>query len=183
MPIAACVVNISNCGWHILAQKITLKMTVTNICVCYCANYKSQWVKWLLSYIVIMLMIYMHLWNEILWPMCIFYGSTILHVCIKSQLYWYKDTVQTICDLLLMRWQIQKSNWIEVDLHFSTYNTTYIVFCSIISMSCHNVNSRPLVPHVGPRAGTSLVHAMACRLFDVEPLTEPVMTSHHSQPM
>ena len=47
-------------------------MTVTNICVCYCANYKSQWVKWLLSYIVIMLMIYMHLWNEILWPMCIF---------------------------------------------------------------------------------------------------------------
>ena len=153
-------------------------MTVTNICVYYCANYKSQRVKWWLSYV------YTCTYETKYCGQCVFLMVALFYTYVLNHNYIGTRTLsKPFVILSLMKWQIQKSNWIEVDLHFSTYNTTYFVLRSIISMSCHNVNPRPLVPHVGPKAGTSLVHAMACRLFGVEPLTEPVMTSHHSQPM
>ena len=39
-----------------------------------------------------------------------------LYECINSQSNWFEDIGQTLGDLLWMRWYIQKSNWIEVDL-------------------------------------------------------------------
>ena len=86
-------------------------MIATNIYVYYCANYRSQWVKWLLLYIVIMLMIYMHLWNEILWPMCIlmvalFYTYVLTHNYIGTRTL---SKPFVICQW----WEDRYKSWIE----------------------------------------------------------------------
>ena len=114
----------------------------------HCAEYKCQRVKWLLSYVVIMLIIYMHLLNEALRPMCILMVALFDMYALNRN---YIDTRTLSKTLVTCHWwndrykSRMESRWIYIFQHKIQRILYYAVsYLWVVIM---------LIPHVCPERG------------------------------